>query len=158
MLSYLLLLPVVFCAEPIKVEDGTTYITIDPENLEQFVGMVSGLDTAYTGAMMLYYSQMYSYFSGSVPFDSITATSLDPSFASALGLEDQVEATNPVDREETEDNEGDDGNDNDDNDNNDGNDDSNDSNDNDNSNGAGVNSVAGLVYGAAAIGAGLYLL
>lgn len=152
MLSYLLLLPVVFCADPIKVEDGTTYITIDPENLEQFVGKVSGLDTAYTGAMMLYYSQMYSYFSGSVPFDSITATSLDPSFASALGLEDQVEATNPVDREETEDNEGDD------NDDNDANDDSNDSNDNDNSNGAGVNSVAGLVYGAAAIGAGLYLL
>lgn len=152
MLSYLLLLPVVFCADPIKVEDGTTYITIDPENLEQFVGMVSGLDTAYTGAMMLYYSQMYSYFSGSVPFDSITATSLDPSFASALGLEDQVEATNPVDREETEDNEGDD------NDDNDANDDSNDSNDNDNSNGAGVNSVAGLVYSAAAIGAGLYLL
>ncbi|CAN3369297.1 hypothetical protein DICA3_F24146 [Diutina catenulata] len=152
MLSYLLLLPVVFCADPIKVEDGTTYITIDPENLEQFVGKVSGSDTAYTGAMMSYYSQMYSYFSGSVPFDSITATSLDPSFASALGLEDQVEATNPVDREETEDNEGDD------NDDNDANDDSNDSNDNDNSNGAGVNSVAGLVYGAAAIGAGLYLL
>ncbi|CAN3359689.1 hypothetical protein DICA3_F24168 [Diutina catenulata] len=128
MISLLLLISVALADDTLEVKDGTTYIRIKPEDFNEFATGVLS-DSSAVSAAADYYSRMYSFFSGRVPVDSATSTDIDPSFASELGITESISPAEATGEDKDED-----------------------------SNGVGVNSVAGLVYGVAAAGAGLLLL